>query len=560
MPVAGAIGLLVCGLVLRGAGNPRAASSSAGHAHAIAARGAVPDPALVTGDACMACHNGLSAPTGEDVSIGRAWRASMMANSARDPYWQAAVRREVLDHPAHAAEIQNECARCHMPMAHVRAHGRGRLLDVLNELPRLARSTGAPGRSDEYERGLAADGVSCTLCHQISAAGLGTHESFTGGFVLGLPTPSGDRPLLGPFEADAGRRTIMRSSSGFTPERAEHVQRSELCATCHTLYTEARGPDGAIAGRLPEQMPYLEWRHSAYRESRSCQSCHMPEVSAPTPVTSVLGEPRDGLSRHGFLGGNAFVLRMLARYRDALGVRALPMELEAAASATERQLRDDTASLTLDAAPERDGRLSFEVLVENRTGHKLPTGYPSRRAWLHVIVRDARHRLVFESGALEPTGAIIGNDADEDAGRFEPHHTEIARADQVQVYESTMVDVAGRVTTGLLSGVRFVKDNRLLPRGFDAATASPDIAIHGAASIDTDFRGGSDRVRYLVEVANAPRPILIEAELLYQPIAYRWARNLGGYDAPEPRRFVGYFESMASTSATRLANATLLVK
>jgi hypothetical protein len=32
------------------------------------------------------------------------------------------------------------------------------------------------------------------------------------------------------------------------------------------------------------------------------------------------------------------------------------------------------------------------------------------------------------------------------------------------------------------------------------------------------------------------------------------------YDAPEPRRFVGYFESMASTSATRLADATLLVK
>ncbi len=548
----------MCGLVLRGAGTPCAASSSTGHENAIEARGVGPDQSLVTGDACMACHNGLSTPTGEDVSIGRAWRASMMANSARDPYWQAAVRREVLNHPAHGAEIQNGCARCHMPMAHARAQGR--LLDVLTELPRLARLKGAPGRADAGETGLAADGVSCTLCHQISAARLGTHESFTGGFVLGRPTSSGDRPLLGPFEVDAGRRTIMRSASGFTPERAEHVQRSELCATCHTLYTEALGPDGAIVGRLPEQMPYLEWRHSAYRSSRSCQSCHMPEVSRPTPVTSVLGEAREGLSRHGFLGGNAFVLRMLARYRDALGVRALPIELETAASATERQLRHDTASVMLDVALDSDGRLSFEVLVENHTGHKLPTGYPSRRVWLHVIVRDARHRLVFESGAVDPTGAISGNDADEDAGRFEPHYMEIARADQVQVYESTMVDAVGRVTTGLLSGVRFVKDNRLLPRGFDGATASPDIAIQGAASTDADFTGGSDRVRYLVDVADAPRPILIEAELLYQPIAYRWAQNLRGYDAPEPRRFVGYFESMASTSATRLADATLILK
>ena len=33
--------------------------------------------------------------TGEDISIGFAWRASMMANSSRDPYWQAGVRRAI---------------------------------------------------------------------------------------------------------------------------------------------------------------------------------------------------------------------------------------------------------------------------------------------------------------------------------------------------------------------------------------------------------------------------------------------------------------------------------
>src|SRR5688572_24917338 len=52
-----------------------------------------------TGDGCMACHNGLVTPSGEDVSIGFDWRASMMANSSRDPYWQASVRREIMDHP-----------------------------------------------------------------------------------------------------------------------------------------------------------------------------------------------------------------------------------------------------------------------------------------------------------------------------------------------------------------------------------------------------------------------------------------------------------------------------
>src|SRR5688500_7502436 len=63
---------------------------------------------FATSDNCLACHNGLIAGDGEDVSIGVAWRASMMANSARDPYWQASVRRETLDHAKHADAIQDE--------------------------------------------------------------------------------------------------------------------------------------------------------------------------------------------------------------------------------------------------------------------------------------------------------------------------------------------------------------------------------------------------------------------------------------------------------------------
>src|SRR6187549_689069 len=72
-----------------------------------------PPPLFSTSDRCVACHNGMTTPSGEDVSIGFAWRASIMANAARDPYWQAAVRREAVDYPAAAAVIQNECAACH---------------------------------------------------------------------------------------------------------------------------------------------------------------------------------------------------------------------------------------------------------------------------------------------------------------------------------------------------------------------------------------------------------------------------------------------------------------
>ena len=506
------------------------------------------DAIFQSADNCVACHNGLSSRSGEDVSIGFAWRASMMANSSRDPYWQAAVRRETIDHPTAVATIEDECSTCHMPMTRARAKASGREGEVFAHLPIGARAT----LDDE----LAADGVSCTVCHQIGPDRLGTPASFTGNFSIANPQ-SGPRTMLGPFEVDRGRTALMRSATGVAPGEARHIQESELCATCHTLFTTALGPKGEAIGSLPEQVPYLEWRHSSFRGRQSCQACHMPVVDHPTPIASVVGEPREGLSRHSFVGGNFFMLRMLNRNRDALGVAALPHELDAAANATVRQLQSDTASIAIGEVAFRQRRIRFDVTVANRTGHKLPTGYPSRRAWLHVTVRDSQGRAVFESGAVDGRGAIAGNDQDQDPLSVEPHYDRIDAAGQVQIYESVMVDSSGAPTTGLLHGVRFVKDNRLLPDGFDKIAADADIAVRGPALDDETFGAGGDRVTYDVEVAGArPGSLSIEAELRYQPIAFRWAQNLATYDAAEVRRFVAYYEQMAAESSVVLATAT----
>jgi hypothetical protein len=514
-------------------------------------RSAQARPHFQTSDNCLACHNSLTSPSGEDVSIGAAWRGSIMANSSRDPYWQASVRRETMDHPARAGEIEDECATCHMPMARTVARAEGSLGQVFAHLP-IRREETASGS-------LAADGVSCTLCHQIGRGRLGTPESFTGGFVID-PAPASGAAIFGPFKVDAGRSRVMHSATGVTPTEGSHLQQSELCATCHTLYTKALGPRGEVVGSLPEQVPYLEWKHSAYRAERSCQSCHMPEVAEPTPVASVLGEVRPGLSRHTFVGGNSFMLRMLNRYRTELGVEALPAELDFNARATELQLQSTTATVTATAARAPGGRLDLDVAVRNLTGHKFPTGYPSRRSWLHVTVRDQAGRAIFESGAVQSSGAIAGNDNDADATRYEPHHEEIRTPDQVQIYESMMVNSAGVVTTGLLHAVRFVKDNRLLPRGFDKSTAGPDIAVQGGAAADENFTAEGDRVRYRIADARATGPLDVEVLLRYQPISFRWAKNLGAYDASEPRRFVTFFESMAAHSSVVVARTSLHVR
>ena len=503
------------------------------------------DALFLTSHDCLACHNGLTTPTGEDVSIGVSWRASIMANSSRDPYWQAAVRRETIDHPSAAHEIEDECSICHMPMSRTRARAAGQPGKIFAHLP-----IGA-GRSEDDR--LAADGVSCTICHQIGPERLGARESFTGGFVISSPTSAGERRMFGPFAIDAGRTSLMRSATGMTPTAASHIRDSELCATCHTLYTQALGPQGEVIGELPEQVPYLEWRHSAFREERSCQSCHMPAVAAPTRMSSVLGEEREGLGRHTFLGGNFFMLRMLNRHRSELGVQALPQELDAAAHATIAQLQQDTATVSLVRAGTSGGRIEVEVGVRNLTGHKLPTGYPSRRAWLHLTVRNRENQLVFSSGEITPSGLIRGNDNDADAARVEPHYTEIRSRDQVQIYESVMRDIDGNITTGLLQATGYAKDNRLLPRGFDKATAVPDIAVIGAAREDADFSDEGDRVRYIVDTAGRAGPFRIDVELRYQPIAFRWAQNLRAYDAEETRRFVTWFDAMSTGSSVVLA-------
>lgn len=501
-------------------------------------------PWLREGTSCMACHDRVTATTGEDISFGTLWQASIMANSARDPYWQAAVRRELIDHAPAASAIEDECSRCHMPMANERARAAGRTGEVFANLP---GHTGADP--------LAIDGVACSLCHQITPARFGERASFTGGFVIAANAwPA----IYGPYDVPAERASLMRSAFGINPVRGDHIRQSELCATCHTLYTHTRDAQARTIGEFPEQVPYLEWQQSSYRDTQSCQACHMPVVDVATPITSVVPTPHDRVARHDFRGANFVTLGMLDRHRADLAVTAPGPTLQHASETTREFLATASARVTLFASRVAHG-LTATVDVENLAGHKLPTAYPSRRVWLHVTVRDSDGRVRFESGKLQPDGSIEGNDNDRDASRFEPHHTEIRTGEDVQIYEAILGDPQGHVTTGLLSTSQYLKDNRILPHGFPKATASTDTAVRGEAAADADFADGHDRVRYVVDTGNASGPLAAEVEVMYQPVGYRWAHNLKTYSAHEPQRFVRYYDEMASASAIVLARAAAAI-
>jgi hypothetical protein len=527
-----------------------------------------------TADRCANCHSKLKTSKGpgisnNDISIYLDWSASIMANSARDPYWQGSVRRETIDHPEASAAIQSECATCHMPLQSLQDKAQNRQTAVFSHLP-----LHAPNPQNDPQNA-AADGVSCTVCHQIQPAGLGLPATYSGNFSV-APPGTAPRPLFGPFAPESDNITKVHvMAAGYSIAQSDHIRDAGLCGSCHTLYTTTRGTDGKSIGQLPEQMPYLEWQHSDYNGKQTCQQCHMPAVSEPVAVASLLGKPRDGVRLHTFVGANFLLENMLGAHRDDLAVTAQPADIAAASARITSFLQSQSARVTLitaqltPAQPSAAGitgpsgrngiDLSFAVRVENLTGHKLPTAYPSRRAWLHVVVTSADGHIVFESGKLNPDGSIAGNLNDSDPARFSPHYARITQPDQVQIFEPILGDSQGRVTTGLLSATQYLKDNRILPAGFDKATASPDIAVHGEALADPDFTAGSSTTHYELSTTSATGPFQISVELLYQPVGYRWAHNLVSYLAAEPQQFVRDYDQAAPHSAIVLAHAEATV-
>jgi len=226
-------------------------------------------------------------------------------------------------------------------------------------------------------------------------------------------------------------------------------------------------------------------------------------------------QPRTPFGRHLFVGGNAYVQRLIAANLAWAGAGLDPADLEAAATASEAHLTT-AAELTIEDAARTGGDLVVRVRVVNRTGHKLPTGYPSRRLWLHVTVRDAGG-TVFESGAVDADGRLVdGAGAPLDAG-LRPHLDEITRDDQVQVWESVLVDAGGAPTHRALDARRYGKDDRILPAGW--SPAAPDGPATAPIGVDGDasFVAGQDDVTYRIPApAGAAH---VDVELRYQSLA-----------------------------------------
>jgi hypothetical protein len=299
-----------------------------------------------------------------------------------------------------------------------------------------------------------------------------------------------------------------------------------------------------------------------------CAGCHLParDVDGFAIETRIARNPRGRdfpptaprapFGRHLLVGGNTLVpallrdralddeTRAVARAGELAASVATPAELDATLAAAREQLERRAARVAVEDL-RRDGEaLAFAVRVTNLAGHKLPTGHPSRRAWLCVRVRDAAGAVLFASGEVDARGALLGADgaplaSERAGGPIEPHRDVVRGADEVALYQAVLRDTDGAPTFLLMRGAGFARDDRLLPAGW--SPAHPDAARTApvGTGADADFAGGGDRVRFELALPGAAGPLAIEAELRYQVLSARWLAELRAYDLPEVRALDG---------------------
>lgn len=494
---------------------------------------------------CEGCHghdpsgHAMVTQDGVDVNVVDDWRSSMMGNSAHDPFWRAKVSHEVEVNPSHRSALEDKCTSCHAPSGRYESHFTGH---------------GLYGIGDLVNDPIGLDGVSCVPCHIQSADSLGLH--FSG--KLKLDTLG--RPLYGPF--DDVFSAPMASFVGYEPQYGAHVMDAGMCAGCHTLITETADLEGDLTGdHFVEQATYHEWLNSDFNTDEhpeqgiTCQGCHMPllndEVGVVLSANYIFLQPKSPFGQHHFAGANSFMLGMLKDNIAQLGLTAEEKHFDSTIVRTDRMLQQH--SLLVEASvPDRTSDTAFiDVKLTDLAGHKFPSGYPSRRAWVQLLVTNAMGDTLYNNGAWDNAYEVIGHDA-----QWEPHHDVITGEDQVQIYEMVMADVNGNKTTVLERAKEPLKDNRLAPAGFTSTHSTYDTAVvAGVPASDLDFNrdadgvegSGTDIVHYHVPMNGHTGLIHVKARVWYQSAPARWMEEMFSHSTDEIDLFKGLFQGRDNT-------------
>ena len=426
--------------------------------------------------ACALCHGDYDAAVEPYFN----WQGSMMAQASIDPLFEACLAVANQDAP----DSGDLCLRCHLPRGWLR--GRSVPTDGSQMLPEDA------------------SGVSCDLCHRLVDPVEAQENPAEDGAILAslsfAPTEFGN----GQFVVDptgARRGPFVDATSGHPILVSPFHREAALCGTCHDVSNTAfeRDPNGHYVPNafdapaadfsphtlMPIERTYSEWLNSDYNSVTgvyapefggnrefvaTCQDCHLRDT---TGQGCNFGLPpiRDDLPLHDMTGGSTWLPGLLSSlFPGQVNEAALQAGITRA-----RYMLQNAADMTVSQE-----RGLLKVRVVNRTGHKLPTGYPEgRRMWINVRFYDETMSLVGESGAYDAASGVLSHDEQAKIYESKPGLDEIT---------APLVGVDPDASFHFVLNNKIYKDNRIPPQGFtNASFASFGGAPVGYAYSDGQF-------------------------------------------------------------------------
>jgi len=397
----------------------------------------------------------------------------------------------------------------------------------------------------------------------------------------------------------------------------EFIRTSEFCGSCHDLTVPV------LNHGMPEQRTYSEWKYSSFSQPTNaisdplgkrvgtgverCQDCHMPLLKheyTDLDSSSYNADPwlvggfpygknrttQGGSSLHKLTGSNRDlpqIMKVLYPEVDleVIGAptgkdpRVFPGMLsdrspmwDRAKQNTEITLRDGVDVQITQAPTEvvgSPGIYELKVKLLNKSGHRIPSGYPDgRRFWLSVQAKDSTSAVVYESGVYDAANAELKTTSSA------PFKRSLANLIDATIPANNAVQVYERVTGMCYSDLAksqwifpepasgtpaacapspsvlnnfILFDNRIPPKGFDAANArnagikfwNYDPATMAPIEEQTRYSAaqqaeGSDEVTYRFS-APAGQALSASAEVYWQTLTREFVEHLRNADTSSVR-------------------------
>ncbi len=321
------------------------------------------------------------------------WRASLHSNSFREPWY---LNNVALLKRTQGVYYARDCEACHNPIA-------------------LLSGSVTPNPVNHatwYNN----EGVTCSVCHSIAQV---KPTYGIGSYVMGVPTALLDKNG-NPIPGEVPYQEIMAHVQRHVAAVMKPFYKSpQYCAACH----EADVPQSLNHYKwLPAITLYSEWQESSFshesplpfykKPNLTCVQCHMETVQASLPDDS---KKSGMILSHRWVGGNTAVpsyyherkqlaltqAHLQGKTHPALNVDIFGMRLNGS-----KPWIAPLGTVPFTLKP-RDS-VQVAVVIQNQgIGHSLvPEQRDILESWVQFLAKDAKGRVMMNSGGIEPNGDV----------------------------------------------------------------------------------------------------------------------------------------------------------